>query len=164
MDEYTRNALLVFAGFSVLMAALALWKPAVSRVVSGVFFLLMALGVNLPMLLTNPAIYVDAGASSPLGVYRWFFTTVLAWNPVLFVVALIAFELAVGLLILCGSGRWLRIGLILAIVFCLWVSWIGPSTLTSMLLAVTYALLLRHPFDRPVINLPFFSQGKPARA
>ena len=48
------NPYTVFAAFALFLIIFAIWKPGVSRIVLGIFLLIMALGVNLPFILTDP--------------------------------------------------------------------------------------------------------------
>jgi hypothetical protein len=139
------NPFTVVIAFCLALIALNLLKPEAGRITLGIFFLVMALGVNLTLLLTDPSLYVAAGKDAFLPVYRWFFTTVLAWNPVFFVILLILYEVSVGALIL-SKGKYVRYGLVGGIVFCLGVSLIGIQAVTSPGVALALALLLRKDF------------------
>lgn len=141
------NPFTVSIAFELLLILLSLFKPQISRVVTGIFFLLMALGVNLTVLLTDPGLYALAGKNAILPLYRWFFATVLGYIPVPFVIALIAFETAVGLLIL-HKGKAVKIGLLGGILFCLALFPVGIEEASTPLLALALALLLRRPFER----------------
>ncbi len=63
---------------ALILIVLDLVKPQISRVFLGLFFLLMALVVNLTLLLTAPQLYVEVGRNAWLPLYRWFFTVVIA--------------------------------------------------------------------------------------
>lgn len=143
------NPISVILTFALILLLLALFKPNAGRIVFGVFFLLMAWGVNLPMMLTNPNLYPAAGAHSIIPLYRWFFTQVLARNPVPFILLLIAFETAVGLLTL-SRGRWVKLGLALGAIFCLVVTWIGMEGYAVPAMVIAPLVLLRKDFPEPV--------------
>lgn len=141
----------VILSFALLLLVLAVFKPQAGRIVFGVFFLLMAWGVNVPMVLHDPSLYVAAGANAYIPFYRWFFTRVLAWNPVPFVIGLILFETAVGLLVL-SKGRWARIGLGLGALFCLGIAWIGVEGLMMPSVAIAPLVMLRPTFEKSVFE------------
>ncbi len=70
----------------------------------------------------------------------------------MFVVPLIIFESAVGILIL-SKGHWNRIGLVLGMLFCLFTTPIGIEEITSPALALAVGLLLRKDFDRSCLEI-----------
>lgn len=146
------NPFTVMILFALVLSALVFFKPSIGRVVCGVFFLLMGLGVNLTVLLTDPSLYAQAGANAFLPLYRWFFGEVLGAFPVPFVIALIVFETSVGLLIL-SRGRGITLGVIGAVLFCLLLVPVGVEELASPFVAIPFALLLRRPWSTPA--LPF---------
>lgn len=137
---------LVVLGFSALIILLDFYKSQAARIILGFFFLAMALIVNLPMVLNNPAIFVEAGREALLPIYKWFFTVVIAWNPPLFVYPLILFEIIVGLLIL-SKGHWVKLGLLAGTLFCLVITPIGIMAVTNPAIALAIGLLLRVNFD-----------------
>jgi hypothetical protein len=142
---------LIVIGFSLLLIVLDIFKPMVSRVILGIFFLIMALAVNLPLALNNPSIYVEAGREALLPIYKLFFTVVIAWNPPLFVFPLIVFESIVGLLIL-SKGRLVKLGLVAGVLFCLAITPINSMTITNPFLALAIGLLLHKNFDQSVLT------------
>jgi len=146
------NPYTVVSAFILILLALAIFKPQAARIVSGVFFLVMGLGVNLAVLLIDPALFVAAGENALLPVYRWFFTQVLASAPVPFAILLILFETVVGVLIL-SKGRWVKLGLAGGIAFSLWITFAGTMMLTSPGFAIVFGLLLRHTFDRSLLDM-----------
>ena len=145
------NPFSVVITFAIILAALAYFRPKIGRVVTGVFFLLMALGVNVPILLTDPYLFADTGAKAFLPVYHWFFTEILGTIPVPFVIALILFEISVGTLIL-SKGKAVKLGLIAASLFCLFLVPVGMEEVTSPLLIVSFAILMRQEFSEPAFR------------
>lgn len=143
---------IIFLVFSMVVLVAGLIKPRATRIFVGIFFLVMALGVNGSLLFTAPESYVQMGSDALLPVYRWFFTVVMAAAPAPFVVALILYETTAGLLIL-ARGKWVRVGLIMAAVFCVGVSGVGLSAVTSPVFGLAIALLLRHRYDQSLIDL-----------
>jgi hypothetical protein len=140
---------LVILGFSLILLILDIFKPQAARIILGIFFLVMALGVNLPLALTNPSIYVTAGSDALLPIYKWFFTAVIAWKPLLFVFPLILFEITVGILIL-SKGLWTRLGLSAGAFFSFAITPIGMMTLTNPAISLAMLLLLRTDFEKSV--------------
>lgn len=143
---------LVFLIFSLIVLAAGLWKPNATRVFTGFFFLAMALGVNLSMLLTNPGSYPQAGAQALVPLYRWFFTTVLAAYTIPLVIALILVEVSIAGLIL-SRGKWARYGLIIASVFCVVLAPLGMKSISTPALGLAIALLLRKSYDRSILDM-----------
>lgn len=143
------NPFTVIIAFAVVLAAISYFKPHAGRIITGVFFLIMALGVNVPVLLTDPTLFAAAGSRALLPVYRWFFTQILGTVPVPFVIALILFEATVGILIL-SKGKAVQLGLMAATIFCFFLVPVGIEEITSPLLAVSFVLLMRYPFTQPV--------------
>lgn len=146
------NPITVVIAFALVLGALNFFKPQAGRIVTGVFFLLMAWGVNVTVLLTDPALIAATGANAFLPVYRWFFNEVLARYPVPLLIALIVFETSVGALIL-SKGRWVRYGVFAAIAFCLWLTPVGIEEITTPVLALAIGLLLRHKFDCSLVEM-----------
>lgn len=147
INPFTVTILLALA-----WSALVYFRPKIGRVVCGIFFLLMGLGVNLTVLLSDPTLYAQAGANAYLPLYRWFFSAVLGSVPVPFVIALILFETCIGLLIL-SRGRGIALGVAGAVLFCLLLVPVGVEELAAPFIAIPFLLLLRR--DWPAPALPF---------
>ncbi len=145
------NPFTVTISFAAGLAVLAWFRPQAGRVVVGIFFLVMALGVNVPVALIDPTLFAAAGANALLPVYGWFFGEVLASIPLPFVIALILFETATGLLIL-SQGKAVRLGLTGASLFCLFLTPVGIEEVTAPLLIVTFLILMRSEFPKPVLR------------
>jgi len=145
------NPFTVTISFATGLAVLSWFRPQAGRVVTGIFFLVMALGVNVPVALIDPTLFAAAGASALLPVYRWFFGEVLVRIPLPFVIALILFETITGLLIL-SQGRAVRLGLLGASLFCLFLAPVGIEEVTAPLLIVSFLILMRSEFPKPVLN------------
>jgi hypothetical protein len=68
--------------FCLLVLALALTLPRTARVFLGVFFVLMAVGVNWTLSLVAPDLFVRLGTDAPLlAPYAWLFENVIALAP-----------------------------------------------------------------------------------
>ena len=68
-------------GFVLIVIILCLLKPNAGRIFLGVFYLIMAIGVNGVNAFTNPQSTVQMGAESLISLYRTFFTEVVAVAP-----------------------------------------------------------------------------------
>jgi hypothetical protein len=76
-------------------------RPYAGRIFVGVFFLVMAVGVNVVLVLVAPEQFVALGTDAPvLPPYEWFFANVVALAPPLFGLFAAAYEIAVALLML----------------------------------------------------------------
>lgn len=142
----------VILSFAFILLLLALFKPQAGRIVFGIFFLLMAWGVNFPMMLYDPTLYPLAGANAFIPLYRWFFTQVLALYPVPFILLLIGFETAVGVLTL-SRGRWVKAGLVSGALFCLGIAWIGIEGVWMPAVAIAPLVMVRQEFPVSVLDL-----------
>lgn len=142
----------VIVSFALILLLLALFKPQAGRIVFGVFFLLMAWGVNFPMMLYDPSLYPLAGANSSIPLYRWFFTEILALYPVPFILMLIGFETAVGVLVLT-QGNWTRLGLGLGALFCLVIAWIGVEGMWMPAVAIAPLVMMRKDYPVSIFKM-----------
>ena len=132
-------ALLVLAAFRM--------KPDGLRVIAGIFFIVMAIGVNGVVTLLNPDAFAILGSESLIPAYRDFFQSTVAKAPMVFGIALILFDLACGFLML-SKHRAVRYGIILAIAFLIALAPMSFITLTNLALAVVLARLLRFDFSQ----------------
>jgi hypothetical protein len=125
-----------------------------ARLLGGLYFLAMALGVNLFSTLREGAsAYTGMADLAMLRPYKWLLRDVIPPVAMPFTLLLIAFELAVGLLIL-GTGRAVKLGLLAAIVFQLTIiPGLGAYGLVNLPVAAIQAWLLRKNFDRSALDL-----------
>lgn len=100
----------------------------------------MALGVNLPILLTNPDLYVQMGSGAFLPLYRWFFSTILATYTIPLCIALILFEITTGILIL-SREKAMYAGLLMASLFCIFITPLGIEEITAPLMVISFVIL-----------------------
>jgi len=108
--------IIVSSVFVLAVMILCLIKPNVGRIFLGLFFLVMAIGVNGSFTFTNPQAYVEYASGALIPLYRDIALTIVEFNPMLFGLLLMAFEIVMGLLILYKQKS-VRIGLIGTIVF-----------------------------------------------
>src|SRR5918995_73752 len=140
--------LTTFALFSLLVLLLCLVRPGAGRILVGLFFLVMAIGVNVVLVFVAPDQFVALGTNDAIvPLYRWFFENVVALAPPLFGLLAAAYEITIALLML-SKGRYARWGLIGGIVFLIGTTPLGTWTLANPLLALAVALLLRKEYDR----------------
>ena len=138
--------------FSLAVAVLCWAKPGAGRIFMGCFFVLMAIGVNVVVTLVNPGIYVELSKTTFIPLYRWVVLNVVALAPVLFGLALAAFELVLAALML-SKGQYVRLGLIGAILFQLAITPVSTETLACPVFALALALLLRKEYNRSLLDM-----------
>ena len=131
---------------------MSVYRPNVGRIVAGLFFLAMALGVNLTLILVDVGFYVTYGSQALLPVYRWFFREVVALSPTFFALLLVVYEVTVGILML-NKGRYVQLGLAGGILFLLAITPLSLETLGNIGMAAALTLLLRQEYDRTLIDM-----------
>jgi hypothetical protein len=133
--------------YLAVVAVCWLW-PRAGRIVVGLFYVAMAIGVNAVLVLVAPEQFVALGTSEPLiPLYAWFFEEVVARSPIAFGLFAAAYEMAVGAMLL-GRGRWVTWGAIGAIVHLLGITPLGIWTLANPVLVLGLVLVLREEYDR----------------
>lgn len=136
------------AVFSLLVLILCLLRPNAGRIFLGIFFLIMAIGVNVVLVFVAPGQFVALGTEDALvPLYQWFFENVVALAPPLFGLLAAAYEVTIALMML-SSGKYAKWGLIGGIVFLIGITPLGVWTLANPLLAAAMALLLRRNYER----------------
>lgn len=139
--------------FCTAFLALSLWKPTAARIFLGVFFILMAVAVNLVLSLVAPELFVTLGTDDPLvPFYVWAFQNVVTLSPQGFGALAAAVELTVGLLIL-SHGWKVKIGLALAVAFLLLITPLGIWTLPNPVMAAGAAWLMTKDFPRSLVQI-----------
>ncbi|MFB9405652.1 hypothetical protein [Pseudarthrobacter polychromogenes] len=134
--------------FCVAFLVFCFARPNGARIFIGIFFIVMALGVNALLAFVAPEQFVAMGTDDPLiPVYAWVFQNVVAAAPTVVGMLAAAGEIVVGLLVL-SHGRKVKVGLLAAIVFLLLVTPLGVWTLPNPLMAVGLARLLTQEFPR----------------
>jgi hypothetical protein len=148
--------------------AFCLVKPNAARIGIGFFFLAMSLGVNLMTLLGDPQSYLTMGSQALIPPYPWVFRTIIALNPPLFIVLLMGYEIAVGVLLL-SKQRAVKLGLIGGILFLIGITPLSVETLPNPVMAVALAYLLTKQFDQSFLDIlraklrPSVSRGSGSR-
>jgi hypothetical protein len=62
--------LVIWAALCLVLLALCLVRPNAGRIVVGLFFLVMAIGVNVVTVFVDPDSYIGLGAGSFIPLYR----------------------------------------------------------------------------------------------
>lgn len=134
--------------FCAAFLVFSLVKPNGARIFIGIFFMVMALGVNALLSVLAPDVFISLGTGEPLiPFYAWLFENVVALAPAVVGIVAAAGEVTVGLLIL-SRGRRVKLGLIGAIVFLLVITPLGVWTLPNPLMAAGLARLLTKEYPR----------------
>jgi hypothetical protein len=145
--------LITFALFSLLVLLLCLVRPGAGRIFMGIFFLVMAIGVNVVLVLVAPNLFVALGTNDAIILlYRWFFENVVALAPPLFGLLAAAYEITIALMML-SKDKYVKWGLIGGIVFLIGITPLGVWTLANPILALTLAYLLTREYDRSLLEM-----------
>ncbi len=143
--------LVVTGIFYLAVAILCIATPQAGRIFTAIFFWIMALGVHGYFILANPQSYVDFAHDAYLGFYRDVASPIVEFSPRGFGLLCLAFELAVGALIL-SKGRLVKIGLIAGIVFLLGITPL-KYTQVNPVLAAGMVYLLTKDFAASAIDV-----------
>ena len=145
--------LITFALFSLLVLLLCLVRPGAGRIFMGIFFLVMAIGVNVVLVLVAPNLFVALGTNDAIiPLYRWFFENVVALAPPLFGLLAAAYEITIALMVL-SKDKYVKWGLIGGLVFLIGITPLGVWTLANPILALTLAYLLSREYDRSLLEM-----------
>ena len=144
--------IIVSSLFILAVVILCLIKPNAGRIFLGLFFLVMAIGINGSFTFTNPQAYVEyaSGALNPL--YRDIALTFVKLNPVLFGLLLMAIEIAMGLLLL-HKGVAVKIGLIGTMVFLIGIAPLSIVQIPWVGLVIAEAYLLSKDFNTTFLEM-----------
>jgi len=143
--------LVIWSVLCLLVLAICLLRPNAGRIFIGIFFLAMAIGVNVVTAFIDPDSYVGLGAGSFIPLYRWVFTNFVALAPPLFVLPVAAFQIVIALLML-SKGNYAKWGLIGGIIFLIAITPLGVWTLGNPIMAVAMAFLLTKEHDRSFVE------------
>ena len=145
------SPMVIWSGFVLLVFIFCLIKPNAGRIFLGLFFLVMAIGINVVTVLVAPQSYVEMGRNALLPFYRWVFLNVIALNPALFVLPIAAFQVIIALMML-NKKRVVKAGLIGGIFFLIGIAPLGLESLPNIILAGALGWLLRKDFDRTFLE------------
>src|SRR5829696_4441293 len=140
--------LTTFSLFSLLVLLLCLVRPGAGRIFVGIFFLVLAIGVNVVLVVLGPDFFVALGTNDALiPLYRWFFENVVALAPPLFGLLAAAYEITIALMML-SKDKHVKWGLIGGIVFLIGITPLGVWTLANPVMSAAMAYLLTKEYHR----------------
>ncbi len=139
-------------GFVLIVIILCIVKPNIGRIFLGIFYLIMALGINLVNAITNPQSTVLMGEASLFKFYRTIFSDIVARAPVFFILVIVFFEITMGLLIL-NKHRKVKFGLIGTTIFLIMITPFGYIQIPWLGIAAIQLYLLRKDFDKTFIEI-----------
>jgi len=145
--------------FVLIVMALCIAKPNIGRIFLGIFYLIMAIGINIVNAFTNPESTVQMGEASLIGFYRDFFTIVVSKAPVLFILFIALFEITMGLLIL-NKHKKVKLGLIGTALFLVMITPFGYIQIPWLGIALVQMYLLTKDFDKTFIEIIASVTGK----
>ncbi len=146
------SPMLVSIIFVLAVVILCFAKPNAGRIFLGLFFLVMALGVNGSFTFGNPQAYVDYAEGALIPFYRNLVVPVVSLSPFLFDLLLMAFEITMGLLLL-HKHKSVKIGLIGTMLFLAGMAPLDWLQLPWLGLIVAEAYLFKFNFDRSFIEM-----------
>jgi len=143
---------LVWGVIALLMALTCFWKPRFMRGFMAIFFALMGLGVHGAFLLTGGApSYIEAMQGIMIPLYRELAVYVVSLNPTSFVVAILIFEVTIAVLIL-NKGKYVKYGLLAAIVFLVGITPLGWPVMPNIILAIGVWHLVKQNYPLNLIG------------
>lgn len=140
---------IVFVVFVILLGIL---KPNSGRIFLGIFYLVMAIGINLINAITDPLTTVKMGEESLLELYRVFFSKVVAQAPAFFILLIAAYQIAMGILILARHNS-VKIGLIGTSIFLVLIAPFGYIQIPWLGIVAVQIYLLGKDFDKTLPEL-----------
>ena len=143
--------LIVSSVFVLAVVILCFSKPNAGRIFLGFFFLVMAIGVNGSFTFTNPQAYVEYASGALIPLYREIALRIVEINPMLFGLTLMAFEIAMALLIL-HKGKSVKIGLIGTMIFLIGIAPLSYIQIPWLGLIIGEAYLLTKEFDTSLLE------------
>ena len=139
--------------FYLAVLVLCLLKPNAGRILLGIFFLVMAIGVNVVLVMIAPDQFVAIGTDDALiPLYEWFFENIVVLAPPLFGLMAAAYEVTIALMML-SRGRFVKWGFIGGIVFLIGITPLNTWTLINPILAAAMVILLRRDYDRSFVEM-----------
>lgn len=144
--------IIVSSVFVLAVVILCFARPNAARIFLGLFFLVMALGVNGSFTFSNPQGYVEYADGALISVYRELALTIVELNPVLFGLALMAFEIAMGLLLL-HKGRSVRLGLLGTMAFLIGIAPLSYLQFPWLGLVVGEGYLITQDFQDTFLDI-----------
>ena len=144
--------MIISFAFVLAVVVICIAKPNAGRIFLGFFFLAMALGVNGPFTFGNPQAYLDYASGALIPLYRDLAISVVTLNPMAFGILLMAFEIAVGLLLL-HKQKSVKIGLVGTMLFLIGIAPLSWVQIPWLGLIVAEVYLFRREFDRSFLEV-----------
>lgn len=139
-------------GFVLVVIILCLVKPNIGRIFLGIFYLIMAIAINMVNAVTNPQSTVQMGEASLLEFYRTLFSEIVSKAPRFFILLIALFEMIMGLLIL-NKHKKVKYGLIGTSIFLILITPFGYIQIPWLGIAAIQFYLLRKDFDKTFIEI-----------
>ena len=139
-------------GFVLLVILLCVAKPNIGRIFLGIFYLIMAIGINIVNAFTNPLSTVQMGEASLLDFYKTFFSVVVSKAPALFILAVAMFQIVMALLIL-NKNQKVKLGLIGTTIFLIFITPFGVIQIPWLGIAAVQFYLLSKNFDKTFFEI-----------
>ena len=144
--------LIIRSIFVLAIVLLCLFKPNASRIFLGFFFLIMAIGVNGSFTFGNPQAYIDYASGALVPFYRDLALYVVKIYPTIFGVLLIAYEIAMGLLLI-HKQRTVKIGLTDTMLFLIGITPLSILHIPWLELIIGEAYLLKKNFNTTFLEM-----------
>lgn len=138
-------------GFVIIVMFVCIIKPGTGRFFLGIFYLIMALGINVVNAISDPLSTVKMGEASLLEFYRNFFSDVISRAPAVFILAVACFQIIMGLLIL-NKHKKVKLGLIGTSIFLILITPFGLIQIPWLGLAAAQIYLLQKDFDKTFLE------------
>lgn len=139
-------------GFVLIVIILCIVKPNIGRIFLGIFYLIMAIGINIVNAITNPQSTVQMGEASLLDFYKTIFSDIVAKAPVFFILLIALFQMTMGLLVL-NKHKNVKLGLIGTTIFLILITPFGDIQIPWLGIAAIQLYLLRMDFDKTFIEI-----------
>ena len=153
------DGVFIWLAVTLLFDLFAMKKPFGARIVLGLFFIVMALGVNLVIARSDAGLVAALGADALIPFYRWAFREWVAAAPLAFIVPIILLQLAAGVLML-GRGTAAKGGLAAATLFLVLSAPLHEMALPNLLFAVGTWILLRGDLRRGLPDMLHAGRGR----
>lgn len=144
--------MMISAVFVLALVAVCLAKPNAGRIVLGLFFLAMAIGVNGSFTLSNPQAYSEYAQGALIPLYRDLALSVITLlSPTLFGLLLMAFEITMGVLLLHKRTS-VKMGLVGTMFFLVGIAPLSIIQLPWLGLMIGQGYLLTQEFDCTLLD------------
>jgi hypothetical protein len=141
----------IWGALVVVLTLATLARPRPMRIVVGIFFVLMAVGVHGSTVLSDPSSYLAFANGALIPLYRDVAVAIVGVNPVAFGLFMLTFELMIAALIL-WHGRAVRLGLWAGAAFLLGITPLGVEELPNPVLALGLAVLATRDFPKSALS------------